>query len=171
MKRPQEARMSTARETQTIVAVTGEDDRYRAVRSRATAMAAGGRGTVILYDIDAAGVFASPVPTEWSGEGEEELLEDETTHDRLDPGALETAGRAVIAEQVRSLRSVGVDAWGWLPTKRDAAELAAYAERQGAGVVLVPPDLEQPGLVDRVLGNEGAAKANEHTPVRFETVG
>jgi hypothetical protein len=163
--------MPTTPDTQTIVAVTGEDDRYRAVRSRATAMAAGGRGTVILYDIDAAGVFSSPVPTEWSGEGEEELLEDEATRDRLDAEALETAGRAVIADQVRSLRSVGVDAWGWLATKRDAGELAAYAERQGAGVVLVPPDLEQPSLVDRVLGNEGTETANEHTPVRFETVG
>ena len=163
--------MTTAPDTQTIVAVTGEDDRYGAVRSRATAMAAGGRGTVILYDIDAAGVFASPVPTQWSGEGEEELLEDEASRDRLDADALETAGRGAIADQVRSLRSVGVDAWGWLPTKRDAAELAAYAERQGAAIVLVPPDLEQPSLVDRVLGNEGTAKANEHTPVRFETVG
>jgi hypothetical protein len=163
--------MPTNQGSQTIVAVTGEDDRYSAIRSRATAMAAGGRATVILYDIDAAGVFASPVPTEWSGEGEEQLLEDETVHDRLDADALETAGRAAVASQVRSMRSVGVDAWGWLPTKKDAGELAAYAERQRATVVLVPKDLEEPGLVDRVLGNKGTAKANEESPVRFETVG
>ena len=162
--------MSTTSEPQTIVAVTGEDDRYSPIRSRATAMAAGGRGTVILYDVDAAGIFASPVPTEWSGEGQGELLDQEARRDRLDVDALETAGRAAIAEQVRSLRSMGVDAWGWLPTKRDAAELASYAERQGAEVVLVPKDLEQPSVVDRVLGNEGAAQANEHTSVRFETV-
>jgi hypothetical protein len=156
--------------SQTIVAVTGEDDRYDAIRSRASSMAAGGRGTVILYDIDAAGVFASPVPTEWSGEGEEELLEDEARHDRLDADALEAAGRAAIAKQVRSMRSIGVDAWGWLPTKKDAAELASYAERQGASVVLVPKDLEQPTIVDKVLGNEGAAQAKEESAVRFETV-
>jgi len=156
--------------SQTIVAVTGEDDRYDAIRSRASSMAAGGRATVILYDIDAAGVFASPVPTGWSGEGQEELLEDEAIHDRLDPDALATAGRAKIADQVRAMRSIGVDAWGWLPTKKDAAELASYAERQRASVVLVPKDLEQPSLVDRVLGNEGAAQANEQSPVRFETV-
>ncbi|HEX5827778.1 MAG TPA: hypothetical protein VFY23_09680 [Candidatus Limnocylindrales bacterium] len=155
----------------TIVAVTGEDDRYDAIRSRATAMAAGGNATVILYDIDAAGVFASPVPTAWSGEGQEELVEEEATRDRLDPDALETAGRHAIAEQVRGMRTLGVNAWGWLPTKKDAADLAAYAERQRASVVLVPKDLEQPGLVDRVLGNEGTAQANEHSPVRFETVG
>ena len=162
--------MTTASGSRTIVAVTGEDDRYDAIRTRASALAAGGRGTVILYDIDAAGVFASPVPTGWSGEGEKELVEDEARHDRLDADALETAGRGAIAEQVRSLRSIGVDAWGWLPTNKDAADLAAYAERQGASVVLVPKDLEQPGIVDRVLGNEGAAQADEESPVRFETV-
>ena len=162
--------MASASGSQTIVAVTGEDDRYDAIRSRASALAAGGRGTVILYDIDAAGVFASPVPTEWSGEGQKELVDDEAVHDRLDADALEAAGRGAIASQVRSLRSIGVDAWGWLPTKKDAADLAAYAERQGATVVLVPKDLEQPGLVDRVVGNEGTQQTNDESPVRFETV-
>lgn len=163
--------MTTPTAPATIVAVTGEDDRYDAIRSRATAMAAGGQASVILYDIDAAGVFASPVPTGWSGEGQEELLDEEANRDRLDPQALETAGRHAIAEQVRSMRSMGVDAWGWLPTKKDAAELAAYAERHHASVVLVPKDLEQPSLADRIVGNEGTVEANERTSVRFETVG
>jgi hypothetical protein len=162
--------MPAASGSQTIVAVTGEDDRYDAIRSRASSMAAGGRGTVIVYDRDAAGVFASPVPSEWSGVGQKELTDDEARHDRLDADALETAGRGAIADQVRSMRSMGVDAWGWLPTRKDAAELATYAERQQASVVLVPKDLEQPSLVDRVLGNEGTEQANEQSPVRFETV-
>ena len=129
--------------TRTIVAVTGEDDRYAAVRSRASALAAGGQGTVILYDLDAGGLFASPVPTGWSGEGERELTDEEAgPRDRLDPDELDTAGRGAVAEQVRQMRSMGVDAWAWLPTSKDAADLAAYAQRQGATVVLVPPDLE-----------------------------
>jgi hypothetical protein len=162
----------TTTRTQTIVAVTGEDDRYRAVRSRATALAAGGRGTVILYDLDAGGLFASPVPTGWSGEGEQELTDEEAgPRDRLDPDELDTAGRAAIADQVRQLRSMGVDAWAWLPTSKDAADLAAYAERQGASVVLVPPDLERPTLIDKVVGNAGATEAGEQSPVPFETVG
>jgi hypothetical protein len=157
--------------TQTIVAVTGEDDRFAPVRSRATALAAGGHGTVILYDLDAGGLFASPVPTEWSGEGQEELVEEEAgPRDRLDPDELDTAGRSAIAEQVRSMRAVGVDAWGWLPTTKDAGDLAAYAERQRATLVLVPPQLEEPGLIDRIAGRTGAAEADKHTPVRFETV-
>jgi hypothetical protein len=162
----------TTTRTQTIVAVTGEDDRYRAVRSRATALAAGGQGTVILYDLDAGGLFASPVPTAWSGEGERELTDEEAgPRDRLDPDELDTAGRGAVADQVRQLRSMGVDAWAWLPTSKDAADLAAYAERQGASVVLVPPDLQEPNLIEKVVGNEGAAQADEHSPVPFETVG
>jgi hypothetical protein len=133
--------MSTTRAAQTIIAVTGEDDRFAAISSRATALAAGSGSTVILYDIDAAGMFASPVPTGWSGEGEKELLEEEATSDRLDADALETAGRGAVARQVRAMRAVGVDAWGWLPTKRDASDLAAYAARQGATLVLVPREL------------------------------
>ncbi len=162
----------TSAQNQTIVAVTGEDDQYRAVRSRATALAAGGRGTVILYDMDAAGLFSSPVPTEWSGEGEEELTAAEAgPRDRLDPDELDTAGRGAVADQVRQLRSMGVDAWAWLPTTKDATDLAAYAERQGASLVLVPPDLEQPSLLEKVTGQSGTEQANRQSPVTFETVG
>jgi hypothetical protein len=162
----------TTTDARTIVAVTGEDDRYRAVRSRATALAAGGRGTVILYDLDAGGLFASPVPTQWSGEGEQELTAEEAgPRDRLDPDELDTAGRAAVADQVRQLRSMGVDAWAWLPTTKDASDLADYAERQGATLVLVPPDLARPSLVDKVTGNAGTDEVDRRSPVQFETVG
>src|SRR3954451_4879210 len=157
--------------SQTIVAVTGEDDRYRAVRSRATALAAGGRGTVILYDLDAGGLFSSPVPTEWSGEGQQELTEQEAgPRDRLDPDELDTAGRAAGAEQGRQLRSVGVDAWAWLPTSKGTADLAEYAERQGASLFLVPPDLEEPSLVDRVCGRSGTDGVGHRSRAPFEIV-
>jgi hypothetical protein len=158
--------------TRTIVAVTGEDDRYSPIRSRATALAAGGRATVILYDLDAAGMFSSPVPTEWSGEGEKELADDEASDDRLGPDELETAGRSAIAEQVRSMRSVGVDAWGWLPTSKDPDALAGYAARQEASVVLVPPDLGRPSGVEREAGTAvDDAPAGEGPTIPFETVG
>ena len=164
--------MPTANRPQVIIAVTGEDDQYGPVRSRATALAQGGEGTVILYDIDAGGLFASPVPTEWSGDGEEELTAEEAAPgDRLGPDDLETAGRSPLADQVRALRAAGIDAWGWLPTSKDAEDLAAYAERQGATVVLVPPDLLQPGIVDRLVGRAGAAEVDARSAVPFVTVG
>src|SRR3954466_14408668 len=67
------------------------------------------------------------------------------------PDELDPAGRAAVAEQVRQLRSMGVDAWAWLPTSKGTADLAEYAERQGATLVLVPRELEQPSLVDKVV--------------------
>ena len=93
------------------------------------------------------------------------------TTSNVDLAAWLAEPRAAQADQVRQLRSVGVDAWAWLPTSKDAADLADYAERQGATLVLVPPDLEEPGLVDRVVGRSGAAEADQASRVPFEVVG
>ena len=124
-----------------IVAVTGEDDRFEPVRRRAASLAASGQATVILYDVDAGGVFASPLPTDWSAEGERELAGEEAVGDRLGPTALDTAGRSAIAKQVRALRAAGVPAWGWLPSSAGREDLVVYATRQGAVLVLVPSDM------------------------------
>jgi hypothetical protein len=150
---------------QTIVAVTGEDDRFKRVRSRASALAAGNQSTVILYDLDAAGTFSSPTPTEWSGEGERQL-----TPDRMGPEELEAQGRKPLADQVRNLRSVGVDAWGWLPSSAAGKDLADYAERQRADVILVPTELDEPGLVERMQGHDTEA-ARDETTIPVVTVG
>jgi len=149
----------------TIVAVTGEDERYASVRSRASAMAAGSPSTVILYDVDSPGVFSSPVPTDWSGEGEQEL-----TPDRMGPEELEAQGRKPLADQVRNLRDVGVDAWAWLPSSGDASALAEYAERQGADLILVPKDLEDPRLLERLQGTD-ASDARHETRIPVVAVG
>ena len=154
-----------------IIAVTGEDDRYHAVRERASNLAAEEGRPVVLYDIDAGGLFASPVPTAWSGGGERELMAEEAgPAERLDPDELETAGRPALADQVRSLRARGIDAWGWLPTGRDLADLAGYAERHHATRVLVPAALEDPGPLDRFLGRDRAADAESRSAVVFEAV-
>ncbi len=164
--------MQNAAVPHVIVAVTGEDERYRLVRRRAADLAAGHRGAVVLYDIDAAGVLASPVPTEVSADGEADLFAEDAAGQRLDPDALDTAGRPRIARQVRELRSGGIEAWGWLPTSRDVGVLAEYAQRVGAEVVLVPPGFEHPGIIERVLQREGTAEPGRQGAggVRFEVV-
>lgn len=101
----------------------------------------------------------SPLPTAWSGEGEREQVPI-----RLAPGDLERAGRHAIAEQVRGARDRGIDAWGWLPADPGGGSLAGYARRVGAGVVLVPDDLESPDLLERLTGGSATGVSDELQP-------
>jgi hypothetical protein len=121
-----------------IVAVTGDDATRAAVLKRAAAVARDAGSTVILWDRDAAGSpLESPLPTDWSGDGEQEQF-----GDRLGPNDLVAAGREPLARQVGELRSAGLDAWAWLPDTADAEHLAAYAADQNADLVLVSADDE-----------------------------
>ena len=121
-------------EIRTVIAVTGEDDRFGPVRRAAVDRARFEHATLVLYDLDASeSPLESPLPTEWSAEGTEDEV-----GDRLGPEELDAAGRAAIAEQVREARADGVDAWGWLPNKADREELIAYASRQPGAHVMVP---------------------------------
>jgi len=132
------------REIRTVIAVTGEDDRFGPVRHAATDRARSEHATLILYDLDASeSPLESPLPTEWSAEGTEDEV-----GDRLGPEELDAAGRAAIAEQVREARAGGVDAWGWLPNQADRDELIAYASRQPGAHVMVPKGDEDLSLED-----------------------
>jgi hypothetical protein len=128
-----------------IIAYTAEDDRYAQVRVAAEEQARESGATLILYDIDAASPFSSPLPTAWDAEGDTELFPD-----RLAPEDLERAGRHEIAAQVRDARQVGVEAYGWLPSKKGADGVAEYADQQNCDLIMVPADLEGPGVLDRL---------------------
>src|SRR5690242_4384294 len=106
-----------------ILAYTAEDDRYRPVRLAALDMARRGPAALIYYDIDAAPSFIGqdPLPTVWSGDGEEQEFPN-----RLSPADLERAGRHEIAQQVSEAREAGVKAFAWLPSSRNAADMAEY---------------------------------------------
>lgn len=140
-----------------IIAYTAEDDRFRAVRQAAIQTARESDARLILYDFDAASAFSSPLPSNWSGEGSEELFPD-----LLEPEHLEQAGRHRIAVQVLEARNKGVDAYGWLPDKKSAEELAEYADKQAADLIMLPAELRDPGLFDRWRG-ASAEKAAEET--------
>jgi hypothetical protein len=117
----------------TIVAVTTADDSHAAVRKRAAALGHQIGSSVILWARDASiSPLESPLPTDWSGEGEQEEF-----GDRLGPNDLMAAGREPIARQVGELRKDGVDAWAWLPASNDAESLASYATDHGASLILV----------------------------------
>jgi hypothetical protein len=123
--------MATPRPT--IVAVTSDDPRHVPVLTRAAAAANERQARVILFDLDAdLGPFESPLPTEWSGDGQEDQF-----GSRLDAGDLEAAGQPRLAERVRAMTDAGIDAFGWLPSSADAGALADYAARQGAELVIL----------------------------------
>ena len=128
--------MSETREGPIVVAVVTEDGRFDHVRRRALELARERGGQIVLYDIDAGRrLLESPVPTNWSAEGEQEQFTE-----RLDVSDLEALGRAPLAHLVRAARRDDVPAWGWLPQQGDAATLGEYAARQGATIVLVPDE-------------------------------
>jgi hypothetical protein len=118
----------------TVIAVTGEDDRYRAVREAALELAKDEHATLILYDVDApTGPLESQTPTGWSAEGTEEDVSD-----RLGPEELEAAGRGAISRQVAEARSDGVEAWGWLPSDTSQEALLEYAAGQPGARIMIP---------------------------------
>jgi hypothetical protein len=135
----------------TIIAVTSEAPRHDAVVARAIDLGREAGATVILFDLDAdLGPFESPLPTAWSGDGEEEQF-----GNRLDPNDLEAAGQAGLAKKVGAVRASGVKAFGWLPPKADATSLAEYAAEQSAGLVLVSS--EDVDLIEALRTDQGDA--------------
>lgn len=124
----------------TILAYTAEDGRLDAVRAEALELARRDGSRLILYDVDAAGIFQKPLPTKWSGQGSEGEF-----GDVLGPADLERAGRHAIAAQVAEAREVGVDAWAWLPGALGARDLAEYVGRVGADVIVIPQEMGHPG--------------------------
>ena len=130
-----------------IIAITAEDDRFRALREAAVDQARRSGARLILYDIDAAQMLASPMPTEWSGDGSGDFF-----GRTLTVADLERSGRHQVAEQVRAAQEAGVRTRGWLPQQKGADALAEYAEEQGADLIMVPSETKHPGLIDRLRG-------------------
>ena len=128
-----------------VLAYIREDVRYAPVRMAAIEAAQGANAQLILYDADSASLFSSPLPSNWSGD-----TSDRPFGDKLTPEELEAAGRPELAIHVRSARSAGVDAFGWLASSRGTNEFTEYADTQGADLLVVPEDLHDEGLMARL---------------------
>lgn len=149
-----------------VLAVTGDDDRYRRTRSEAVRIAARQGSRLILYDWDAATILGDPLPSVWSGEGTEEA-----TPTELDEDALEAAGRAPIAQQVRDARRSGVDATAWLPSKPGADALIQWARDHGASTIVVPEDLGESGKLEQLAaGLDPAEELEANSPMQVVVV-
>lgn len=151
----------------TLIAVTGDDDRYATVRHKAMDLAVAGGLTLILYDWDAPTLFGDPLPTWWSGEGSEDLFSR-----RLDQTRLRAAGRAAVADQVAQAEVLGIEAFGWLPSDHGPSPLATYAREQGASIIVISASLEAASGLDVLLNGtaQPAAALAAETPARVVIV-
>ena len=138
-----------------IVVVVVEDDRYAPALRRATELASKRGEPLILYAWDAPSFLSEPLPTWWSSDGWGHQFPD-----RLDADQLETAGRGLIAAQVKRAAETGVEAFGWLPSDHGPGGLADYASKQGASIVVVPRDLTELHGLDALI-NGTARPADE----------
>ena len=138
-----------------IVAWVDEGRELVHVERTALGLARDTGARLILYDRDSASAFSDPMPNQWASEGEERLF-----GDPLSDEALVKLGVEAMARKVAQGRKDGIDTWGWLATGHGTDELINYARRHGADLVLLPAELAEPGLADRMKG-ETAARATE----------
>ena len=138
-----------------IVAWVGEGDELAHVERAALELARRNGARVILYDHDSASAFSDPVPNQWSSDGEERLF-----GDPLGDEELVKLGVEAMARKVAAARADGIDAWGWLASGHGTDDLVDYGRGHGADLLLLPAELEEPGLAERLNGDT-AAKAVE----------
>lgn len=144
-----------------IIAYTSEDNSFPEVRKAAIETARQAQARLILYDIDAATPFAKPLPTDVSAEGAKEQVPN-----RLTVADLERAGRPEVMKQLQGALSLGIDAYAWLPGEVGGDALAEYADEQGADLIMVPEELEEPGIIDRLRNKTlDSAVEETHRPV------
>ena len=129
-----------------LVAYVSEDDQLDHVRDAALEIGRGG-ARVILYDRDSASAFSDPMPNQWASQAEGAQF-----HDPLSDQELVKLGREPLARKVAAARKAGVDAWGWLASDHGTDALVAYARDHDADLILLPADLEDPGLAERLKG-------------------
>jgi len=130
-----------------LVAFVSEDDELDHVRDAALELGAKAEARVILYDRDSASAFADPMPNQWGSQAEGAQF-----GDPLSDQDLVKLGREPFARKVAAAREAGVDAWGWLASDHGTDAMVEYARGHGADLVLLPADLEDPGLAERLKG-------------------
>jgi nucleotide-binding universal stress UspA family protein len=128
-----------------LVAFVGEDEALDHVAGAAIELAQRNTARLVLYDRDAASAFSDPLPNRWGSHREREQYGDPLSDEEL-----VRLGREPLARKVAAARREGVDAWGWLAERHGTDTMVDYARRHQADLVLLPDDLDEPGLADRL---------------------
>src|SRR5205823_5774620 len=120
---------------------------------------------LVLYDASSASAFSDPIASPVSAEGVEEQF-----GDPLSPEELERLGRPNIAGKVLRARKDGVDAWGWLPSEHGIEALWNDASERGADLIVVPEELAEGGVLDRLRGDRLDDETLEDAPATVMVV-
>jgi nucleotide-binding universal stress UspA family protein len=131
-----------------ILAMVAEDGSYEHVRRAAMHLAERRGARLILWDSSTASSFTEPVASEVSAEGTGEKF-----GALLTDVELEQLGRAEMARQVLEAREAGIDAWARLASEHGADALAEEARGLGADLIVLPQELDEPGLLERLRGD------------------
>jgi nucleotide-binding universal stress UspA family protein len=130
-----------------LVAYVSEDEELDHVRNAAVEIGRRGGAKVILYDRDSASAFSDPMPNQWASQAEGAQFSDP-----LSDQELIKLGREPFARKVAAAREAGADAWGWLASDHGTDALVEYARGHDADLILLPADLEDPDLGERLKG-------------------
>jgi hypothetical protein len=139
-----------------LVAFVGEDEELDHVADAAVELGRRHGARVILYDRDAASLFADPMPNRWASQEEGDQF-----GDPLSDQELVKLGREPFARKVAAARAAGVDAWGWLAADHGTDKAVEYAREHGADLLLLPDGLDEPGLAERLKGETVEAAVQE----------
>jgi hypothetical protein len=149
----------------TIVALVDEDGDLDHVLRAGVEMVEGAPGArLILYDASSASAFTEPVSAPVSAEG----VGDEYGS-LLSPEDLDKLGRPEIARRVRDARARGIDAWGRLASDHGIEPLMEFARAQEADLVLLPEELGDPTVLERLRGDT-LEDAEESAEVPYQVV-
>ena len=143
--------MTTERNSPLYLVATddGSDEAYAITRRAGLDLAKQDGATVLLYDRTSESYLTDPYPVgPWSPE--DDAVSEDT---ELDRQMLENLGRHYLVEQWNEAEAQGVQVRAHLARGAAAEALADAVSRYQPDVVILPEEVNDPSLAERVTGN------------------
>lgn len=121
----------------------GSEAAYAGTRAGATEIAARANARVLLYDRSAESYLVDPYPYP-------DIIDAEKA---LDGKRAEALGRSYLKDQIDEAASSGLEATAWLPTHPGPRGVAECLSRFAVDLIVLPEEIADPSLLDRVRGN------------------
>ena len=132
-----------------IATDNGQDDAYQVSRETGLRLAKEHSAAVVLYDRSSESYLTDPYPVgPWSDEDDAVSADSD-----LDARTLENLGRGYLATQLEQARAAGVDAEAYLGQGSGADALQRAIERYRPDLVILPDEVADASLLDRLGGN------------------